>query len=139
MKKIEVDNQTLGEAIIDILKSGQQATFTVKGSSMMPFFKDGKTIVHLIKKDHYQQGDIIFFSYQNRFILHRINRIVKDQFIVSGDNQKAQEVISRNNIYGSVISYQIGNKIISTRSFFYRISYYVWLIVKPLYMWMRRR
>lgn len=139
MKKIEVDNQTLGEAIIDILRVGQQATFTVKGSSMMPFFKDGQTVVNLVQKDDYQKGDIIFFSYQNRFILHRIKQIFNNSIITSGDNVSTHEMISIENIFGYVQSFKTGHQTINTHSLFYRFKYHIWLWIKPLYLKVRRR
>jgi len=139
MKKIEVDNQTLGEAIIEVLNQGQQASFTVRGSSMMPFFRDGKTIVTIKKKDTYQKGDIIFFRYQGQLRLHRIIKIKNEDIIASGDHLRTHEKLWIKDIEGYVVSFQRGKNTIQTSSILYRVQAYVWRVIKPIYLGVRRR
>ena len=139
MKKITLDNQTLGKAIIETLNEGKKVSFTVKGISMKPFFKDDQTVVTLMKKTTYQKNDVIFFKYQQSFKLHRIRKIKKGNIICSGDFLRQKEMIEDNDILGYVLSYQEGNrKEVLTTSFRYRFKVWMWLRIKPLLLWVIR-
>ncbi len=139
MKKITLDNQTLGKAIIETLNEGKKVSFTVKGISMKPFFKDDQTVVTLMKKTTYQKNDVIFFKYQQSFKLHRIRKIKKGNIICSGDFLRQKEMIEDNDILGYVLSYQEGNKReVLTTSFRYRFKVWMWLRIKPLLLWVIR-
>ena len=132
MKKIAVDNQILGEVIIETLNRRQKAAFMVKGRSMMPFFKDGKTIVSLDKKKHYNKNDVIFFRYKGHLKLHRIINIKNDDIIACGDYLFQKEHIKHDDIIGYVESFQTKDNIIDTNQFTYRLSVQLWKIVKPV-------
>ena len=139
MKKIVVDNQTLGQAIIDTLSEGQNVSFTVKGNSMRPFFCDGVTTVNITKKDTYHKRDVIFFRYQQTLKLHRIKSI-KDQHInACGDNLRQIEIIQVGDIIGYVESFQTNHKKIYTKSFIYKTKVFLWLLIKPLVLRLVRR
>lgn len=139
MKKITLDNQTLGKAIIETLNEGKKVSFTVKGISMKPFFKDDQTVVTLMKKIKYQKNDVIFFKYQQSFKLHRIRKIKKGNIICSGDFLRQKEMIEDKDILGYVLSYQEGNrKEVLTTSFRYRFKVWMWLRIKPLLLWVIR-
>jgi signal peptidase I len=139
MKKIAVDNKTLGQAIINTLKDGQKAQITVRGQSMYPFFKDGKTQVTLTTKESYQKGDVIFFSYQDQYRLHRIISIKDQEVICSGDFLRQKEIINTQDIIGYVESYENHHKIIVTTSKNYRFKVFLWSLLKPFILFLVRR
>lgn len=132
MKKISIDNNALGQAIIDTLNEGKKASITVKGNSMRPFFRDGKTVVVITKKNEYKKGDIIFFRYQQLFKLHRIKSIKDHHIIACGDNLMQKEIIEKQDVIGYVESYQNKGKVTQTSSLFYKVKVCVWLLIKPL-------
>ena len=139
MKKIVVDNQILGQAIIDTLREGQKVSFTVKGSSMRPFFYDGRTTVNITKKDTYHKKDVIFFRYQQTLKLHRIKSIKDQHVTASGDNLLQNEIIQVGDIIGYVESYQNNHKKIYTKSVIYKTRVFFWLLIKPFVLRLVRR
>ena len=132
MKKIVVDNQILGEVIIETLNRKQKAAFIVKGRSMMPFFKDGKTIVSLDKKSYYEKNDVIFFRYKGHLKLHRIINIKNDDIVACGDYLFQKEYIKHDDIIGYVESFQTKDNITDTNQFTYRLSVQLWKFIKPV-------
>lgn len=131
MKQIALDNQVLGEVIIDTLKRGQKAAFMVKGRSMMPFFKDSKTIVSLDKKSSYHKNDVIFFRYKGHLKLHRIIKITDQSIIACGDYLFQKEHIQKEDIIGYVESFHTDDKITDTNQASYIFKVHLWKIIKP--------
>jgi len=75
--------------ISEVLKIGKAFPFQAKGSSMMPFIKDGDVITlidGMISK--IELGDVVavITPSNNMLRIHRVVRIVKDSYVVKGDH-----------------------------------------------------
>lgn len=104
-----INNETLMPLIIESLNEGKLTSFKVKGQSMWPFYKDGKTSVYL-KKSTYKKNDVVLFKYKGSYYLHRIQKINQHLVVCRGDGSLYKEFPNKSDIYGKVIFYEHTNK-----------------------------
>ena len=111
------------KAIIDT----QDVIFKVKGTSMWPFFKDGKTTITLTKPKQLKRLGIYLFEIDNKFFLHRLIKIKKENYIFQGDGLISKEIVKKDQIVGFVSAYQTKKQIYThhkrykLRVFLYRL------------------
>lgn len=131
MDKILINNNNLFKVIIDELASGKKVSFKVKGNSMLPFFRDTKTLIELKKTNTYKKYDVILFKLENKYYVHRILKIKENRIICMGDALISKEIINESNIIARVISYQ-NKKLINTNSKKYKIRVTLWMLLRPI-------
>ena len=131
MDKILINNNNLFKVIIDELASGKKVSFKVKGNSMLPFFRDTKTLIELKKTNTYKKYDVILFKLENKYYVHRIIKIKENRIICMGDALTSKEIINETNIIARVISYQ-NKKLINTNSKKYKIRVTLWMLLRPI-------
>lgn len=71
-----------------IIAEGQSVVITVKGNSMRPFIRDGRTRVRLVPvadREALTAGDIVLFRCQGRHIMHRIIAKQGERLTLAGD------------------------------------------------------
>jgi signal peptidase I len=138
MNQIKVSTQDLMPIIIESLNLNQEVQFIVVGTSMLPFFKHAQTVVSLIKKDQYKRNDVILFSYQGSYRLHRIAKINNHQITVIGDHLLSKEIITNQEILGAVKAFSTQGRKVFTNSIVYNIKVILWKIVKPIVLRIKR-
>lgn len=136
MNSIKVNNNNFFEFLEEEIKT-KDITFKVKGKSMTPFLKDGKTAVTLTKSSDFKKYDIILFKINDKYILHRIIKIKENKIICQGDNLFSLEFLKTNDIIGKVISYQTKKEVL-TNSFFYKLRVRVFYFFKGFKRIIRR-
>ena len=137
MSRVIVDNQTFSKALDSLLEEGKMVSFTVKGNSMLPFFKHEKTVVNLTKKSEYERYDVILFKYHHLVKLHRIIAINGDDVIASGDYISQIETIKKDDILGYVQSFKNKHEIqSSSKGYLFKVK--LWLVIKKLRFWRKR-
>lgn len=79
--------------IIEKLNSGASVTIQPKGTSMLPLIHQGRDEVVLEKpKTRLKKYDIAFYKRASgQFVLHRIIRVRKNDYVFCGDNQRDYE------------------------------------------------
>lgn len=79
--------------ITEKLKSGATVTIQPKGTSMLPLIVQGKDEVVLkTPTKNLKKYDIIFYKRPSgQFVLHRIIKVRKNDFVLCGDNQTDYE------------------------------------------------
>jgi signal peptidase I len=108
--ELSLKGTTMALLLQSILKKGFPARFRLRGSSMLPFLKDGDliTIVPLENKS-LLKGDILAFinSKDGRLTVHRMIRKKDNYFIFKGDhNSKKDDLVSRDQLLGYVNNIQ---------------------------------
>ncbi len=88
--------------------AGRQVPFygQVKGTSMLPWIKDGDTVTIIPLTAPPQTGNIIAFydKLNSRLVTHRVIKTTPTQILTKGDNCLAPDpLMSRNDIAGRVI------------------------------------
>ena len=72
----------------EVIESGGEFTFYPHGTSMLPLIRQGKDQVVLVKPENIKVGDMVFYQRDNgQFVLHRLVKIAKNQYVMCGDNQ----------------------------------------------------
>jgi len=116
--------------IEEALNSGGSSVFTVHGTSMEPFFKDGKTAVRVVKpQTELKKYHIVFYRRSNGdFVLHRIVGKKEGGFVCRGDNQIDNEYpVKENDIIGVVTHYNSGKKEKKVCGFKQKIYAFIWV------------
>lgn len=77
----------------------------IKGTSMFPLLREGVDKVVISRCDDYKLYDVVLYKSGNRYVLHRIVDIYRDDFIIRGDNTVINERVKRGNILGVLSGY----------------------------------
>ena len=107
--------------IEEVISDNGEFRLYPKGTSMLPLIRQGKDSVILVQPSLLSIGDIILYKRENgQFVLHRIVKTKKDEYILCGDNQtqleygiKESQVIAKvKAVYIDEIRYEgvLGNK-----------------------------
>ena len=131
MKKV-INNQAFFKTIIDSLNEHQHVSFMIKGNSMLPFFKDGKTEVFLKTKEQYKKMDICLFKLNGQYLLHRYMKRKKDKIYFQGDHLCQKEMVDKNAIIAYVYQFRLNNQLIQTDDIIYRIKRWFYLVFKKI-------
>jgi len=125
--KLVLPNHDFFEEVMKLLNQKRQVSLMVKGTSMKPFL-DEETEVFLRQFDSYHKGDICLFKFNNKYLLHRIKRVVGKDYVFRGDNTVKSETVEFEAIYGRVTYYmkkakkhKPWNFNVSLKLFFYRV------------------
>jgi len=98
--------QSIHAVVHQSLYEVHQARFRVKGKSMQPFIQKGDWITIASVPDHeiLNEGDIVLFSRENEFVVHRIIEMNEKEIITQGDRTRIKDLpISKWNVIGKVI------------------------------------
>lgn len=127
----------LFENIRQFLHEGYDASFTVTGSSMLPFLahKRDQVVLENCEGKKLKKGDIVLFMPEpERYLLHRIDRVWEGKFRTVGDaNCFRDGIFDRSCVVGRVVYLIRKGKKISCTNWFYRLISYVWIEL----FWMR--
>ena len=91
----------------ELLKEKSSFIIPITGTSMLPLLDSALDTVEIIKinKD-LKKGDVILYKrYDNTYILHRIIKIKKHYYLLSGDNQYLTEKVKKSQIIGIMNGY----------------------------------
>jgi len=90
----------------DVLNKDNELFFTNVGYSMYPLIKEREDILHIVKSDEFKKGDILLYkSNVDHYVLHRLLKIKKDQYILAGDyNYFKDQPITKEQILGKLIT-----------------------------------
>ena len=90
----------------DVLEKEGELFFTNVGYSMYPLIKQREDILHIVKCETYQKGDIVLFkSHVDHYVLHRILKIKNEQIITAGDyNYFKDQPINKSQLLGKLIT-----------------------------------
>ena len=100
---MELDTKAYLDSVCAMLKDGSTAVpVPVKGSSMVPFFREGDTVYLDSVPPKLHVGDIVLYTRASGdYILHRIVSVSSNgRFTILGD---AQLMKSAENVYGKCI------------------------------------
>lgn len=107
-------------------------TLKVSGNSMLPFYKDQKTIVTLTKVDELFKYDVILYKYKGRYILHRIIKFEDDLIICRGDGLISKEDIEYKDVIAVVKSHKNNDKSINSNNKAYLFKVKLWILLRPI-------
>lgn len=113
--------------IKEALDNDKVCKINVFGTSMEPFLFNGDNVT-LKRVSKYKKNDVILYIRKNgQFVLHRINKVKKDYFVLLGDNQSRREFpIYEDQIVAKVIEYEKKGKVHHLKGFKYHLYLFFW-------------
>lgn len=135
----QIPNDIFFAQVISEINAGRSVIIKVKGTSMLPFIRNGKDAVKLDPvNQQLVQKDVVLFNYNGNYILHRIVKIEGNRYLIQGDGiYSSCESCNREDIVGKVseIHRLKGNekyKIYPTDEWPWRLYSTCWLFFRPL-------
>jgi hypothetical protein len=90
---------------VDLLRRGERLRIKTRGSSMLPFLRDGDITTVSPAPRTINVGDVICYEAPaGKLIVHRVIGRVADGFVAKGDALMVGEVVERPAILGTVIA-----------------------------------
>ena len=104
MDKVVLPNDVFLDEVAHLLDEGREVVITPKGRSMLPFIRGEVDQIKLRQPDSLSVGDIVLAYFGNRYVLHRIVAIHRDEIVLMGDgNLKGTEQGNRSDVVGKVV------------------------------------
>lgn len=130
--------------IKELLASNKTVTISVKGTSMRPFYVDGKTQVTLsLPLSTFRKLDVVLFERENgQMVLHRVVKIQPNGLVIQGDALKNKDFVKPDQVVGVVLRHERNGKVHSGRGFWYLSLVRLWVLLgfarRPLLGVLRR-
>lgn len=123
MKVHEMSNREMFSVVRDLLLEGSPVRVSVKGQSMLPFFRSGSTVaLRPIREEDFRKYNVVLADTGRNFVIHRIIALDGDMVTLLGDgNIYGTESMTRDKVYGIIDCSR-------THIFFARI----WLWLRPV-------
>lgn len=134
--------------IEDVLKNEGVYIATISGISMYPMLRNRRdTVVIKPYEGRLKKFDVPLYKVGDRYILHRIIKVLPDSYIIRGDNLWEKEYgITDEKILGVLTSFYRDEKKINLNGFGYKTYVYVWhymfylrVFVQKVYLKLKRR
>lgn len=136
MDKLVVSGEEFAPVLEEILSSGGSVSLVVSGSSMRPFLKHGRDVVHIrtCKDKDLKCGQILLFKRPDQsLILHRIRRMLSDgRLVMNGDGQAWCETISADQVIAVVSSVERNGWNLSCDHILFRLWNLIWYPTRPI-------
>ena len=111
----------------EILNNGT-LVYTSEGDSMLPLIRQGRDVLVIKKREdtRLKKYDVVLFKRDNKYILHRILKVRKNDYYIVGDNRYVGEYVLDNQIIGVLTSVIRDKKEISFKSKKYLLYVHLW-------------
>lgn len=111
--------------------------YTNVGYSMLPLLRQKKDVIEIRKKtpERCKKYDVVLYKRGNRYILHRILRVLPDGYIIAGDHNTFIETdITDARILGIMTRVIRDGKTITPENGWYRMYVHLWCDAYPVRM-----
>ncbi len=104
MKVHEMNNREMFSVVRDLLLEGSPVRVSVKGQSMLPFFRSGSTVsLRPIREEDFRKYNVVLADTGRNFVIHRIIALDGDMVTLLGDgNIYGTESMTRDKVYGII-------------------------------------
>uniref|UniRef100_UPI0040575A44 S24 family peptidase n=1 Tax=Alistipes sp. TaxID=1872444 RepID=UPI0040575A44 len=99
-----INNRELFAIARDTLLEGSSVRVSVRGESMLPFFRSGSTIIlRPIREGDLRKYNVVMADAGRSFVVHRIIEVDDEYITLLGDgNYNGTERVTRDKVYGIV-------------------------------------
>ncbi len=125
----------------ELLNERDHIVYTNVGNSMMPLLRQRKDIIEIKKKgsERCKKYDVVFYKRRERYLLHRIIKVLPDGYLIAGDHCTVIERdIKDKDILGKMTRVIRNGKSITPDNFFYKLYVHLWCDCYPVRMWIIR-
>lgn len=130
-----VDTREYVSVLRGIAEEGKIVSMLIAGSSMSPFLCHNRDYIYFTKPGReLRRGDMVFYQRDTgQYVMHRIYKIKKDGYYMTGDAQKEIEgPLRRDQIFALIIKVKRKGKILEPGDFWWEFFEHVWIRVVPL-------
>lgn len=118
-----------------LTEDGKEVSMIITGSSMSPFLIHERDVIWFKKPNReLKKGDMVFFQRANgQYVMHRIQKVIKEDFYLIGDGQTEIEgPIHRNTIWAIVTQVRRKGKMLHPGDFWWEFFEHVWINLIPI-------
>ena len=111
--------------------------YTNVGNSMLPLLRQRKDIIEIRSKGSKRcnKYDVVLYKRGNKYILHRILKVLPDRYIIAGDhNAFLDPDVKDYQIIGIMTRIFRDGKSIDTGNVLYRLYVHLWCDIYPIRM-----
>ena len=126
----------------DMLEKEGVLVYTNVGFSMMPLLRQHKDIIEIHQKEagRCKKYDVVLYKRKDKYILHRILKVLPDGYIIAGDHCTFIETdIKDENILGVMTKVIRNGKNITPDNIYYRLYVHLWCDFYPVRMQLIRK
>ena len=124
-------------SIEELLNERGYIVYTNIGYSMMPLLRQKKDVIEIRKKEpgRCKKYDVVLYKQGNRYILHRILRVLPEGYIIAGDHNTFLETdVTDGMILGVMTRVIRDGKDITPDNIWYKLYVHLWCDVYPVRM-----
>lgn len=128
------------------LEKNGSLIYTTVGFSMRPFLRSGEDlmVIEAPKGGRFRARDAVLYRRRSgKYVLHRIMRVRKDDYVLCGDNcLELEPGIRDEQILGILTAVIRNGQRQDVKQFAYRAKVFVWWLlypVRPVVFWLRTR
>ena len=121
----------------EVLEKEGAIIYTNVGVSMMPLLRQRKDIIEIRRKEpgRCKKYDVVLYKRGDKYILHRILKVVPDGYNIAGDhNTFVEKDVTDNMILGVMTKVIRNGKVITPDNKLYKLYVHLWCDVYPLRM-----
>lgn len=111
--------------------------YTNVGVSMLPLLRQKRDIIEIRKvgTDRCKKYDVVLYKRGDKYILHRILKVLPDGYIIAGDhNTIVEKDIKDKNILGVMTRVIRNGKSITPDNLLYKLYVHLWCDIYPVRM-----
>ena len=130
-----IESKALYYTFEELLQKDGHFIYTNVGYSMMPLLRQKKDIIEICKKDvdRCKKYDVVLYKRGNRYILHRIIKVLPDGYYIVGDHcTKLEKDIKDENIIGIMTRVIRNGKTITPDNIWYKLYVHLWCDFYPI-------
>ena len=104
MNRITLPNDIMLAEVTALLSEGRPVVIKARGNSMLPFIRNDRDSVEIVRSDSYEVGDIVLSEIAaGKYVLHRLFRVEGENATLKGDgNLRGTESCRLSDISGRV-------------------------------------
>ena len=119
----------------EVLEQNGVLAYTNVGTSMMPLLRQGLDVIELRKKEpgeRCKKYDVVLFRRGERYILHRILRVRKNDYLIVGDHCFEKEFVPDERVIGVLVGIVRDGKQVGVGDLRYRAYVHLWCDFYPI-------
>lgn len=126
----------------EALKIDGRLIYKTRGYSMLPMLHQNQDLVLIeVPEGRLKKYDVAFYQRGNDYVLHRVIKVCKQEYLTRGDNTYSIEHVKDDKVLGILTGFVRNGKEHSVEEIGYKIYSHLWCMAYPLrvfYMRMRR-
>lgn len=120
-----------------VLETKGFIVYTNVGYSMMPLLRQKNDVIEIRKKEpgRCKKYDVVLYKRKDKYILHRILKVLPDGYIIAGDHCTfVERDIKDDNILGVMTRVLRNGKYITPDNIYYKAYVHLWCDAYPIRM-----